>query len=170
MKKIYKSMILVSFLCLSLSACQNGKDVKQHVQRTEKVTRQENSKNTAATKGVEKQEMIVEVGGQRFQTVLYDNDTVKAFMEQLPMTLNMGELNGNEKFYYMDEQLPAVSENVGNIRAGDIMLYGSDCLVLFFEDFKTSYRYTKIGRIKDTERFSKALKNGTVKVSFHTGE
>lgn len=36
----------------------------------------------------------------------------------------MSDLNGNEKYYYLDENLPTNSENIGHINAGDIMLYG----------------------------------------------
>ncbi len=47
------------------------------------------------------QEMTVEVGGQKFQASLYDNETVRALQERLPMTFEMEELNGNEKFHYL---------------------------------------------------------------------
>ena len=86
------------------------------------------------------------------------------------MTLDMEELHGNEKFYYLDEGLPPNSENIRNIKAGDIMLFGSDCLVLFFEDFTTSYNYTRIGHIEEEEAFVKALSGGTVEVTFEAGE
>ena len=101
---------------------------------------------------------------------LYDNETVRAFREKLPMTLDMEELHGNEKFYYLDEGLPANSENVGSIKAGDIMLFGSDCLVLFFEEFSTSYNYTRIGHIDEEEAFVSVLPGGTVEITFEAGE
>lgn len=114
--------------------------------------------------------MVIEVGGQKFSLTLYDNETVRALKEQLPMTINMEELHGNEKFYYLDEELPVNSEEVGSIKTGDLMLFGSDCLVLFFEDFNTSYSYTRIGHVDNAESFANDLAGGTVKVSFETGE
>lgn len=86
------------------------------------------------------------------------------------MTFEMEELNGNEKFHYLKEGLPANSENVGNIEAGDIMLFGSDCLVLFFEDFTTSFNYTRIGHIEEEEAFVSVLPGGTVEITFEAGE
>lgn len=86
------------------------------------------------------------------------------------MTLPMEELHGNEKFYYLEEELPADSEKVGSIQTGDIMLFGSDCLVLFFDDFNTSYSYTRIGYVEDAQRFAGALADGTVEVTFRAGE
>lgn len=59
----------------------------------------------------------------------------------------MSELNGNEKYYYFEETLPSNATQIGTIQTGDIMLYGSDCLVLFYDTFSTSYRYTRIGKI-----------------------
>lgn len=118
------------------------------------------------TGSVQVKKITVKAGGQKFQAVLYDNETVRALQKKLPMTLDMEELNGNEKFHYLDEELPTDSENVGNIRAGDIMLFGSDCLVLFYEDFSTSYSYTKIGHIEEEEAFVNALSEGTVEVTF----
>lgn len=115
-------------------------------------------------------ELIIEAGGQRFQAMLYDNETTQALMERLPITLNMEELHGNEKYYYLDEDLPTNSESIDRIQTGDIMLFGSDCLVLFYEDFSNSYSYTRIGHIEDEEAFADALGDGTVEVSFQAGE
>lgn len=122
------------------------------------------------TGGTQMQELVIEIDGQRFPASLYDNETTQALMERFPMTLDMEELHGNEKFYYLDEGLPANSENVGSILTGDIMLFGSDCLVLFYDDFATSYSYTRIGHIEDEEAFVNALSGGTVEVTFKAGE
>ena len=42
------------------------------------------------------------VNGKTFTAELENNKTAKAFMKMLPMTLSMEELNGNEKFKYLD--------------------------------------------------------------------
>lgn len=78
---------------------------------------------------------------------LEDNETVKSFVNYLPQELNMSELNGNEKYIYLDTSFPTNSSNPKNISAGDVMLYGDNCLVLFYKSFETSYSYTKIGHI-----------------------
>ena len=86
------------------------------------------------------------------------------------MTLDMEELHGNEKFNYLDQGLPTNPENVVSIRTGDIMLFGPDCLVLFYDDFNTSYSYTRIGHIEDEDAFVNELSGGTVGVTFKAGE
>ena len=156
-------IILILFgAVVLLSACGNGTDRKIG-NSTEDLTR--NPTANTESGGAQMQALIIEVNGQSFKPGLYNNETAKAVLERLPMTLNMDELNGNEKFYYLDDRLPADSENVGSIQTGDIMLFGSDCLVLFFEDFSTSYSYTRIGHIDDSQGFADALADGTVEVT-----
>lgn len=66
----------------------------------------------------------------------------------------MQELNGNEKFYDLPKDLPTNPKQVTEIKKGDLMLFGSNCLVLFYENFKTSYSYTRLGRIVDFEQIA----------------
>ncbi|MDO4302061.1 MAG: cyclophilin-like fold protein [Clostridia bacterium] len=108
----------------------------------------------------------ISVGGKAFNATLYDNDTSRAFFAQLPLTLNMSELNGNEKYFYMDNSYPTNSQNVDRINMGDLMLYGNDCLVLFYDSFNTSYRYTPLGKIDNTDGLADALGRGNVSVTF----
>ena len=129
-------------------------------------TGNENSKKmTEADK--KEQVMTVEINGQKFEAELYDNDTADAFKEMLPIAFSMNEHNGNEKYIYMDQSLPSASEKIGDIQNGDIMLFGSDCLVVFYKSFQTSYTYTHIGYIKNPDGLSSALGSGSAEISFY---
>ena len=109
--------------------------------------------------------MTITINGQTFLATLYDNETAAALKAKLPLTLNMSELNGNEKYNYLPFNLPTDASNPGQIHAGDLMLYGSDCLVLFYESFPTSYRYTPIGCVNDPSGLADAVGNGGVQVT-----
>ena len=106
------------------------------------------------------------IDGKDFIIQLYDNKSARALYKKLPMALSMEELNGNEKYYEMSEELPSKDRAVKKIHAGDFMLYDSDYLVLFYKTFHTSYSYTPLGKIKDLSGFAKALSKNKVKVTF----
>ena len=105
-------------------------------------------------------------GNNPDDATLDNNETAKAFKRLLPMTVDMSELHGNEKYYYLSNGLPTASSNPGTIRTGDLMLYGSTCVVLFYETFSTSYTYTRLGRITNPSGLASALGSGGVNVTF----
>ena len=109
------------------------------------------------------------VGNKTFTATLADSETGRAFAQLLPLTLPMTELNGNEKYHYLNSSLPTDSYRPGTIQAGDLMLYGNNCLVLFYETFNSSYSYTRIGAIDNPTGLSEALGSGNVSVRFEKG-
>jgi len=111
----------------------------------------------------------ITVGTKTFTVTLSDNNSAKAFKAMLPVTLNMSELNGNEKFYDFSNSLPSNASNPGIIQNGDIMLYGSRTLVLFYKTFSTSYSYTRIGKVDDTSGLAEALGQANITVVFEGG-
>lgn len=115
---------------------------------------------------VEQYAISLQIEDSVFQATLLKNETTDVFVQQLPMTITMEELNGNEKFYYLPSNLPTNTESVGTINNGDIMLYGDNCLVVFYEGFNTSYQYTRIGKIEDVTNLSNVLGTGAVTITF----
>ena len=108
----------------------------------------------------------IQVGDSSFTATLYDNDSTRALLAQMPMTLDMSDMNRNEKYYFFSNNFPTDSERGGDIRTGDLMLYGSDCLVLFYESFSTSYSYTRLGYVENASGLANALGEGNVQVTF----
>ena len=108
----------------------------------------------------------ITVNSQIFTATLYDNETATAFKALLPMTVTMNELNGNEKYYDLTGNLPASPTNPGTIQNGDLMLYGSNTLVLFYKSFSTSYNYTRLARIDNPSGLATALGSGNATVKF----
>ncbi len=97
-----------------------------------------------------------------YNITLDDNETAKAFISLLPLEINMQELNGNEKYYYLDTKLPTLKEKKEEIKKGDLMIYEDNCLVLFYKTFSTNYSYTKIGNIPNLSN----LEDGNITVRF----
>lgn len=111
-------MFLVSILCSSATSCEKNDD-----NTTENITPMANGK------------IKIKVGLQTFTATLLDNNSAKAFKEMLPMTINMIELNNNEKYYDLPNSLPTNSSNPATIKNGDLMLYGSKLWCCFTKLF-----------------------------------
>lgn len=149
-----KSLIalLSCFICIQLFACcTKGSEVTRNAQE---------ELNTDSMK------LHITIGTRTFKATLYSNPTVAAFKTRLPLTISMKELNNNEKFFDLPNNLPTNASNPGTIETGDLMLYGSNTLVLFYKSFSTSYSYTRMGRIDDTTGLTAALGSGNVSVTF----
>ncbi len=106
------------------------------------------------------------IGNASFTATLEDNTTARAFRASLPITVNMTEQAGNEKFYYLPTALPTSTVTPGTIFAGDLMLWGNSCLVLFYETFSSPYSYTRIGKIDKPSGLSAAVGDRNITVTF----
>lgn len=114
----------------------------------------------------ERNNMKITIGNTIFEVVLENNTTANAFAQILPQSLEMNEINGNEKYCYMNLSLPTNAKKVDTIYAGDIMLWGNNCIVIFYETFSSSYSYSRIGKITDTTLLKQSVGEGSIKVNF----
>lgn len=114
------------------------------------------------------QKIEILVSGKTFTVELFDTEVAQALADCLPMEVTMEELNGNEKYVYLTTALPVAEEKPKCIHAGDLMLFGSKCLVLFYQDFPTSYGYTPLGRVTDTQQLADSLGNRDISVTFRS--
>ena len=108
----------------------------------------------------------ITIGANYFTATLSNNATVSAFKTKLPMSINMTELNGNEKYFDLPGSFPSNATKPKTIQTGELMLYGSNTLVLFYKTFSTPYSYTRIGYIDNTSGLAAALGSGNVSVKF----
>lgn len=156
MKNLFLSILLLVSVMCNAASC-NKSDVNSG-NNTENNTNENNPMENGKIK--------IKVGAQTFTATLLNNNSAKAFKAMLPLTISMIELNGNEKYYDLAQSLPTHSSNPGTIQNGDLMLYGSRTLVLFYKTFSTSYSYTKLGKVDDTAGWAAALGSGNIAVTF----
>ena len=119
-----KKIVIILIIFMVLTGCKDKKVIKEN------------------------EEMVnMKINGIDVSIELENNDTVKELLKHLPLNYEMQELNGNEKYVYFDFSLPTSSFKPKEIHIGDVYLFGDNCLVIFYQDFKTTYSYTKIGHI-----------------------
>lgn len=160
MKKLTFILILMIFCFSNCSA--DSMDLSQSEQSPSTPYRTEDS----VRKEEFPEEIIITINGQIYEGELYHSSSAEAFAALLPLSIDMQELNGNEKYYYCPDIFPTDAKKVQHINAGDIMLYGSDCLVLFYQSFDTSYRYTPLGKIKNPDRLAEFAGTETAAITF----
>jgi hypothetical protein len=119
-----------------------------------------------ASTNPEKDRMWMTVGERRFAITLASTAAARAFAAQLPLTLDMAELNGNEKHADLPQPLPTDASRPGTIHTGDLMLYGSNTAVIFYQTYRSPYSYTRLGRVDDPNELSQALGRGSSRVMF----
>ena len=106
------------------------------------------------------------VGTKEFTATLNNNETSKELVKILPMTINMSELNRNEKYHQLSQSLPTDAINMEAIQNGDLMLYSTNMLVIFYKTFSTFFSYTRIGKIENPVGLQEALGQKNVEVKF----
>jgi hypothetical protein len=121
---------------------------------------------TPPTSELMKDTIKVMIGDNHFKAILESNAAANGFKRMLPLTISMKDLNSNEKFFDFSTSLPANASNPNTINSGDLMLWGSNTLVLFYKTFNTSYSYTRLGKIENPNGLSQALGSGNVTVTF----
>lgn len=110
--------------------------------------------------------MNITIGQSTFSAELADTKAAQELTALLPLTLEMQDHLSNEKFAELPKDLSRNDQAVGRIEAGDIMLWGGNTLVVFYESFQSSYRYTKLGKIKNTAQLKNAVGAGKVTMTF----
>ena len=61
--------------------------------------------NNVESEGKMNNTIKVSIDGKKYNAIVEQNETTKQFMDMLPKEYNMNELNGNEKYTYLDTTL-----------------------------------------------------------------
>ncbi|CAN7721783.1 cyclophilin-like fold protein [Variovorax paradoxus] len=120
----------------------------------------------AAARQPEESRMWMTVGTRRFAITLADTEAAREFAAMLPLSIDMPDLNNNEKHAELRKPLPTNAIRPGTIRSGDLMLYGPRTLVVFYQTFNSPYAYTRLGHVDEPAGLAQALGSGSVRIEF----
>ena len=146
----------------------NGEEISADEIQTN--TQTEETNNGSDNMNNEEIRVNLIVNNKTFSATLENNETTRKLIEMFPMTLNMSEMNSNEKYNYLDSNLPTNTTSPRTINAGDIKLYGNNCLVVFYKTFSTPYSYTNLGKVDNVNDFINELGRGNVNIRFELAE
>ena len=160
----FSALLPALVICFSACACTPASLPDMPGSTDELIYDNDNSHSNDDNQQEESMTIRITVGGRSFRADIDDTETGRAFIAKLPVTLDMSELNGNEKYCY-GVALPRSDRYFDTISAGDLMLYSGNCVVLFYGP-AGGYSYTRIGRLQSVDGLAAALGRGSATVTF----
>lgn len=159
--KRFIALFLTLIFAISFEACGNT---------TRKETSSSEDTDNADEEISNMTTIQVIINEKKFEAELQDNEAARQFIKMLPLQLEMEDLHDNEKFYYFSDSFDTSDEELKEIHEGDLLIYDSKCLVLFYESFETNYSYTPLGKISDVTGLKEALGTGITTISFQAAD
>ena len=156
----------------ALAGCSTAQDgsANQDPQQPQDATEGEeaaSSPNSNATTKENAMQIRVSVNGTDFSATVDAGAAGQDLLARLPLTLQMEELHGNEKYCYTGNAFNGDEEVPTTIETGDLMVFSGDCLVLFYDTFANGgWAYQRVGRIDDATGLAEACGSGTATVTF----
>lgn len=159
--KRFIALFLTLIFAISFEAC--GNTTRKETSSSEDTANADEEISNMTT-------IQVIINEKKFEAELQDNEAARQFIKMLPLQLEMEDLHDNEKFYYFSDSFDTSDEELKEIHEGDLLIYDSKCLVLFYESFETNYSYTPLGKISDVTGLKEALGTGITTISFQAAD
>lgn len=145
-------LILILFL-FAFAACSQTESVDEPDAQSENNTSENNTpeNNTEEIRN-EEITMTMTINGTAVTVAWENNASVRALADlakKEPVTIQMNAYGGFEQVGSIGTSLPSSDTNI-KTKAGDIMLYTSDHMVIFYGS--NSWAYTRLGKITDKSK------------------
>lgn len=159
-----KLLFVAIILLLLLSACS-----KSAVPKVEQSVSSSPATSTAITKqDYSEMKILLKINGYSFTAALENNKAAKQFFNLIKneaLTIKLSDYSGFEKVGSLGTTLTAEDKQI-TTREGDIVLYNSDSIVIFYGS--NTWDYTMLGHIEDVSNLKTALGRTDVEVKFET--
>lgn len=135
-----------------------------------------NSSN--ALSHLEEKKLYLIIGSRTFTATLDSNEAVTSLKGLLPLQIKMlddGKIAKSHKFSsslkYVSRGMKGIKQNeeiIGEAQAGDIVMYESQYLTIFYDKFNSNQKFVKIGHVdvegEDMEELKDALGKNDVEI------
>lgn len=162
--KRYITVIFILLLPFAVAACGNDlkdEDNSSIVENEETLYEDSSREDESIMETADDEEMEddvmgaekiqIRIGDSTLTAVLEDNESAEALkrlMADGPLTIPASNYGGFEKVCSLGTVLPS-NDSQTTTRAGDICLYNSNQIVIFYGS--NSWAYTRIGKISDAD-------------------
>ena len=135
-------------------------------------SQEEESAAAETTDNAEEETMKMIIGGTQVNVAWENNDSVRALMDlcrEKPLTVEMSMYGGFEQVGSLGRRLPS-NDTYTTTASGDIVLYSSNQIVVFYGS--NSWEYTRLGHITDKDQagISGLLSGGDVTITISMEE
>lgn len=111
--------------------------------------------------------ITVTIGGTEYTAQFDNNAAAREVAELFPLSVDMKEWAGNNEYYAgLGKTINGTAPAATAITAGDIMLYSSRSLVIFYDSSENTAGYVKLGHISGSKNLKTALDKAGGKVAF----
>ena len=151
--------LVIFLLCIVLSiiiyfAVKNNNNNNNNSNNEEEIIEENDVVESSITPFDSPKIIKVIINGNEYEMILENNLSALDLLSISPLEMEMEDLNNNEKYYYLSYSLTESDSYYGNINAGDVMLYESNCIVIFYKDAEIDYGYIKLGHINGLEELN----------------
>ena len=169
MKKVVITVSLM-LMVIILSACGNiPEGTEETTNRNISETSQTVSEPTTKKPQATEMKVNISINGKTFFATLEDNEAAKELYEIIKtdgLTVEMSDYSGFEKVGALGHTLTS-NDKQTTTKAGDIVLYQSNQIVMFYGS--NSWSYTRLGKIDDLSGWEEALGSGDIMAEFSVG-
>jgi len=168
MKKVIIVISLV-LMIITLSACSSIPDGNETTSTAANEASQTASESTTKKPQATEMKVNIRINGKTFSATLEDNEAAKELYEIIKtagLTVEMSDYSGFEKVGALGHTLTS-NDKQTTTEAGDIVLYQSNQIVMFYGS--NSWSYTRLGKIDDLSGWEEALGSGDITAEFSVG-
>lgn len=146
MKKLLTILLAISLISLSSCGKSNRTPTPTTDEPSTTITIPSDDNSTTKEDETETMKLTLKIDGIEVDVIWSDNDSVRALknLSKDGLTINMSKYGGFEQVGSIGSTLPSADTRI-TTNPGDIVLYSSNQIVLFYDS--NTWSYTKLGHI-----------------------
>ena len=146
MKKLLTILLAITLISLTSCGKSNSSSTPTTDETSTTITTPSDDNSTTKEDETETMKLTLKIDDMKVDVIWADNDSVRALknLAKDGLTINMSKYGGFEQVGSIGSTLPSSDTRI-TTNPGDIVLYSSNQIVLFYDS--NTWSYTKLGHI-----------------------